>query len=61
MLGNIGTGELIIIAIILLVFFGSKKLNELAHGLGESSKELKRIQKEMNQEVGQDGSKGGEA
>jgi sec-independent protein translocase protein TatA len=51
MLGNLGSGELIIIGILLLVFFGSKKLNELARGLGQSSKELKKMQREFNQEV----------
>jgi sec-independent protein translocase protein TatA len=47
MFNNLGTGELIIIGILILVFFGSKKLNELARGLGESSKEFKKIQNEM--------------
>jgi len=51
MLGNLGSGELVIIGILLLVFFGSKKLNELARGLGQSSKELKKMQREFNQEV----------
>jgi len=48
MFNNIGSGELAIIAIIILVFFGSKKLNELARGLGQSSKEIKKIQEEIN-------------
>jgi len=43
MLQNLGSAELIIIGVILLVFFGSKKLNELARGLGESVKEVKKI------------------
>ena len=54
MLGNLGSGELVIIGILLLVFFGSKKLNELARGLGQSSKELKKMQREFNQEVSLD-------
>lgn len=47
MFSNLGTGELVIIAIILLVFFGSKKLNELAKGLGEATKEIKKMQKDF--------------
>ena len=32
MFGNIGTGEIIIILVIILVFFGAKKIPELASG-----------------------------
>jgi sec-independent protein translocase protein TatA len=46
-LNNIGSTELIIIGVILLVLFGGKKLSELARGLGESGRELKNIKKEM--------------
>ncbi|PIP74743.1 MAG: twin-arginine translocase TatA/TatE family subunit [Candidatus Levybacteria bacterium CG_4_10_14_0_2_um_filter_35_8] len=46
-LKNIGSTELIIIGIILLILFGGKKLSELARGLGESGKELKNAKKEM--------------
>jgi len=43
MLQNLGSAEIIIIGVILLVFFGSKKLNELARGLGESVKEVRKM------------------
>ncbi|KKR91423.1 MAG: Sec-independent protein translocase protein TatA, partial [Candidatus Woesebacteria bacterium GW2011_GWA1_41_13b] len=36
MLQNLGTTELIIIALILLVLFGGKKLPEFIKGLGEA-------------------------
>lgn len=42
MLKNIGTTELIIIAVIVLVLFGGKKLPELGRGIGEAIKEFKR-------------------
>lgn len=42
MLGGLGTTELIIIAVVLLVLFGGKKLPELARGLGEAIREFKR-------------------
>ena len=47
MLGNIGTSEIIIVGIVLVVFFGSKKLKELARGLGESTKEMKKIKHDL--------------
>ena len=43
---SIGTTELVIIAVILLILFGGKKLPELGRGLGESVKELKKSIKE---------------
>jgi sec-independent protein translocase protein TatA len=51
MLGNIGTGELIVIAVVGLLLFGTKKLNDLARGLGESTKELKKVKKEYDKAV----------
>lgn len=44
---NIGTVELLIIAFIIILFFGGKKINELARGIGESKKELKKVTKEI--------------
>ena len=48
MLSNLGSAEIIIIAVLILVFFGSKKLKELARGLGEATKEAKKIGEELN-------------
>lgn len=47
MLSNLGTSEIVIIAVVVLMFFGSKKLKELARGLGEASSEIKKITKEL--------------
>jgi len=41
MLANIGSTEIIIIAVIILILFGGKKLPEMGKGLGESLKEFK--------------------
>ena len=43
---SIGTAELIIIALVLLILFGGKKLPELGRGLGESIKDLKKSVKD---------------
>jgi sec-independent protein translocase protein TatA len=41
MFQNIGTVEILIIAAILMVLFGAKKLPEFARGLGKSAVEFK--------------------
>ena len=45
-MGRLGTGELIIILIILLVLFGGAKLPSLARSLGKAQKEFKEGQRE---------------
>ena len=40
-LGNVGTGEIIIIAIIVLLLFGGKKIPELMRGLGKGVRSFK--------------------
>jgi sec-independent protein translocase protein TatA len=39
---GIGTTELIIIAVVLLILFGGKKLPELGRGMGDAIKEFKK-------------------
>lgn len=41
MLKNIGTTELVVIAIIILVLFGGKKLPELGKGIGDAIREFR--------------------
>lgn len=40
-MGNLGATELLIIAVVVLLLFGSKKLPEMARSLGRSAKILK--------------------
>ena len=40
-LGNLGTGEIIIIAIIVLLLFGGKKIPGLMKGIGKGVKNFK--------------------
>ncbi len=47
MFSNIGTGEILIISAVLMLLFGGKKLPELARGLGQSGRELKKAKKEL--------------
>jgi sec-independent protein translocase protein TatA len=51
MFRNLGTTEIILIALVLLVLFGAKKIPEFARGLGESGKELKKATKEFKEAV----------
>lgn len=46
-LRNIGSGEVIIIAVLVLLFFGGKKLGEFAQGIRQSKKEIKNIKEEL--------------
>ena len=59
MFSNLGTPELIIILIVLLVLFGGKKLPELARGLGQSAKELKKAKQDVQKSL-KDDDEGGE-
>ena len=40
-LGNMGTGELIVICLIVLLLFGGKKIPELMRGLGKGIRNFK--------------------
>ncbi len=57
MFRNLGTTEIIIIAVVLLILFGGKKLPELARGLGQSGKELKKAKVELEKALTDDGKK----
>ncbi len=50
-MGPIGGQELIIILILVLIFFGAKKLPELARGLGQGIKEFRKAAKDVQEEV----------
>ncbi len=46
MLQGLGTTELVVIALLLLVMFGGKKLPELARGIGDSIREFRKAANE---------------
>ena len=48
---GIGTTELLVILFIILLVFGSKKLPELARGLGKGINEFKRASQEIQNEL----------
>lgn len=51
MLGNIGTGELILIFLVILLVFGAKRIPEIARGLGKGIREFKDATREISREL----------
>ena len=48
---NLGGGEVFIIVIVILLFFGSKKIPELARGLGKGMREFKDAANGIQREI----------
>lgn len=48
---NLGTGEIIIIAIVILLLFGGKKIPELMKGLGKGVRSFKDGVNEVKEEI----------
>ena len=46
-MGNIGMGELVVIFLIILLLFGTKRLPEIGGALGKAIKEFKRAAKDL--------------
>lgn len=51
LLGMFGTQEIIIIAIVVLLLFGGKKIPELMKGIGKGINEFKKAKDEVTQET----------
>ena len=50
-LGNIGAGEIIIVAVVVLLLFGGKKIPELMKGIGKGVKSFKDGLKEVEKDI----------
>jgi sec-independent protein translocase protein TatA len=48
---NMGGGEIIVILLVVLLFFGSKKIPELARGLGRGIREFKDATSGVQREI----------
>ncbi len=51
MLAILGTPEIIIIAIVVLVLFGARKVPELMKGVGTGIREFKKASREVHEEI----------
>lgn len=50
-LGNMGGYEILLIMLVILIFFGAKKIPELARGLGKGIREFKDATNEIKDEL----------
>ena len=50
---GLGTGELVLILLVILLLFGAKRLPDLARGLGKSIQEFKKASKEAENDIRQ--------
>ena len=50
-LQNLGAGEIIIIALVILLLFGGKKIPELMRGLGKGVSQFKKGMNDIEQEI----------
>ncbi len=53
-LGNFGAGEIVIIALIVLLLFGGKKIPELMRGIGKGVKSFKDGVKGLEEDINSD-------
>ncbi|MEW6195102.1 MAG: twin-arginine translocase TatA/TatE family subunit [Bacteroidota bacterium] len=51
MFGNIGSTEIILIVLAILILFGAKKIPELAQGIGKGMREFKKAMKEVEDDI----------
>jgi sec-independent protein translocase protein TatA len=50
-LGDLGGGEIMLILVVILIFFGAKRIPELARGLGKGIREFKDASSEIRSEI----------
>jgi sec-independent protein translocase protein TatA len=53
-MGNFGTTEILLIVLVILIFFGAKKIPELAQGLGKGIREFRKAAKEVSEDIDTD-------
>ncbi len=53
-MGNLGTTEILLIVLVVLIFFGAKKIPELAQGLGKGIREFKKATREIQDDVSEE-------
>lgn len=56
-MGNLGTTEILLIVLVIIIFFGAKKIPELAQGLGKGIREFKKAAREIDDDVETDSKK----
>jgi len=54
LIGNLGTGEIIVIALVALLVFGGKKIPELMRGLGKGVKSFRDGVNDIEKDIKED-------
>ena len=53
-IGGLGMQEVLLIALVVLLFFGGKKIPELMKGLGKGVRSFKEGMRDMEKEIGEE-------
>jgi sec-independent protein translocase protein TatA len=51
---NLGTGEILLILLAIVIFFGAKKIPELAQGLGKGIREFRKAARDIQEDINTD-------
>ncbi|HEV8538238.1 MAG TPA: twin-arginine translocase TatA/TatE family subunit [Bacteroidota bacterium] len=51
MFGNLGTTEILVIGLIILVLFGARRIPEFMQGLGKGVREFKKAARDIQDEI----------
>jgi sec-independent protein translocase protein TatA len=51
MFGNLGTPEILIIGLVILVLFGAKRIPEFMQGLGKGVREFRKAARDIQDEI----------
>jgi sec-independent protein translocase protein TatA len=54
MFGNLGATEIILILLVILIFFGARKIPELAQGLGKGMREFRKAAREIQDDINEE-------
>ena len=58
MLGGLGGTEILVILLVILLFFGAKKIPELARGIGQGINEFRKASDQIKKEIEEGEKKG---
>ena len=50
-MGNLGAPEIILIAVVILILFGAKKIPEFMQGLGKGVREFRKASRDIQDEI----------
>ena len=53
-MGNLGTTEILLIVLVIVIFFGARKIPELAQGLGKGIREFRKAAREVQEDIDTD-------